>query len=67
MEPITSAPHSEPSTNDARTRRAPSTTCAEVTRKPSAEMTTPLPLPRSPRRCATEGSSRSLAETMTRE
>jgi hypothetical protein len=66
-EPTTSARYSEPSTKEARTRRARSTTWADVTRKPSELMTTPLPLPRSLRRCATDGRRRSLAETITRE
>jgi hypothetical protein len=44
---------SRPSVNVALPPRAPSTTCADVTRNPSGVMTTPDPLP-SPRRRATE-------------
>ena len=48
-------------------RRAAATTCADVSRKPSGEITTPLPVERPVRRWATDGSSRSLAVTTTRE
>ena len=59
--------------NDARAReRAPATTCAQVSRKPSGVITTPEPAPasrprRPMRRFATDGPSFSATPVTTRE
>ena len=74
--PITAKRISRPSTNDALPLREPSTTWAEVTRKPSGVMTTALPPPiavrpprrrRVTRRLATLGARSRATAVTTRE
>ena len=74
--PTTSTVSSRPSTKEATPRSAPATTWAEVSRKPSGVMTTPLPPPsirrpraprRDTRRFATDGASRRATSVTTRE
>ena len=74
--PMTAKRISRPSTNDALPLREPSTTWAEVTRKPSGVMTTALPPPiavrpprtrRVTRRLATLGARSRATAVTTRE
>jgi hypothetical protein len=65
--PTTSARKVRPSVNVAVARRARATTCAEVSRNPSAVIATALPAPLPTWRFATEGESRSATSVTTRE